>query len=118
MIGRAAMGYPFIFREVNNLLRTGDAGPAPTPMERCEAASLQLEWMAEHRDENRAVHEFRKHIILYSKGLYNCSQFKNRVVQLTEKDAVIAEMQNYFSNLPDVPTPRPRSALDSAPTWQ
>lgn len=118
MIGRAAMGYPFVFREINSLLSSGTEATAPTPLERYEAARLQLLWMAEHRDEKRAVNEFRKHILLYVRGLRNCSAFKNRVVQLTDKEAVIEAMREYFTSLPDVPTPRPVSVIEDSPTWQ
>ena len=118
MIGRAAMGYPFVFREINSLLSTGESPPAPTPMERYEAAKQQLLWMCEHRDEKRAVNEFRKHILLYVRGLYNCSSFKNKVVQLTERQAVVDTMFEYFSSLPDEPTPRPLSVVEDSPTWQ
>jgi tRNA-dihydrouridine synthase B len=118
MIGRAAMGYPFVFREINSLLSTGAQAPAPTPMERYEAAHQQLQWMTEHRNEKRAVNEFRKHILLYVRGLRDCSSFKNRVVQLTDRQSVIDEMYQYFSSLPDEPTPRPLWVVEDSPTWQ
>jgi tRNA-dihydrouridine synthase B len=118
MIGRAAMGYPFIFREINTLLQSGEKCAAPTPMERFEAARQQLIWMTEHRPEKRAVNEFRKHILLYVRGLRNCSSFKSCVVQLTDAYAVIDAMHDYFSSLPDEPTARPVSVVENSPTWQ
>ncbi|MBU1919202.1 tRNA dihydrouridine synthase DusB [bacterium] len=118
MIGRAAMGYPFVFREINSLLSSGLEAPAPTPLERYEAARQQLLWMTEHRNEKRAVNEFRKHILLYVRGLHNCSSFKNRVVQLTDAAAVTDAMYDYFASLPDIPTPRPLSVIEDSPTWQ
>lgn len=117
MIGRAAMGYPFIFREVKRLVESGDPGPPPTPIERFECARTQLLWMVKQWDERRGVNEFRKHCLAYARGLYQANRFKREVVQLTAADDVIDCMRRYFESLPDEPTPRPMSAVDEAPVW-
>jgi tRNA-dihydrouridine synthase B len=118
MIGRGAMGYPFIFREVNSLLLHGDAGAAPTPMERCECATEQLKCMVERVGESRGVKEFRKHLLAYVRGLQNSARFKNEVVQYLTVNEVTDSMNRYFSSLPDVPTPRPESAFEQAPLYE
>lgn len=118
MIGRGAMGYPFIFREIDHLLKTGEECPAPTPRERHEAAEQHLLMLVDFfGDPQRATLEFRKHLITYVKGLHGCSRFKSRAMQLMEPQAVIAEMNAYFAGLPDRPIPRPDDVLESAPVW-
>ena len=118
MIGRGAMGYPFIFREVDHFLKTGEEHPAPTPHERHEAAEQHLMMLVEFfGDPVRATLEFRKHLIMYVKGLHSCSRFKSRAMQLLDPHEVIAEMNEFFAGLPDQPIPRPTDVLESAPVW-
>lgn len=107
MIGRGAMGYPFIFREINHLLATGGELPPPTPMERCEAARLQLLWMCEQWGERRGTLEFRKHLLAYVRGLPHSVSFKLEAMKPEEPHAVIAAMERYLSALPDEPFARP-----------
>lgn len=117
MIGRAAMGYPFIFREVRSLL-SSTACAAPTPRERCDAAEQQLRWMLEFYSlPRRAVLEFRKHLLIYVKGLHGCAAFKRRAMTLLKPEDVFAALREYLHELPDVPTERPQSAIDEAPVW-
>lgn len=115
MIGRGAMAYPFIFREINNLLEHGDPGPAPTPMERYKCARIHLEWMTETYPEDRAVKEFRKHILAYVRGLPNNARFKNTIVRLMTAHEVNECMYQYLSSLPDEPIARPAAHWDPDP---
>jgi tRNA-dihydrouridine synthase B len=107
MIGRGAMGYPFIFREINHLIATSENLAPPTPLERLEAARLQLLWMAEQWGDRRGTLEFRKHLLTYVRGLPNSVAFKLEAMKPEEPQAVIAAMERYFSSLPDEPFPRP-----------
>ncbi|MBK6766098.1 MAG: tRNA dihydrouridine synthase DusB [bacterium] len=118
MIGRAAMGYPFIFREIRHLLGTNTPAVPPTPRERCAAAEQQLLWMLDFYSlSRRAVLEFRKHLLIYVKGLHGCASFKRHAMNLLEPDDVIVALRDYLLNLPDVPVERPQSAIDEAPVW-
>lgn len=118
MVGRGAMGYPFIFREVQHLLLHGEACEPPTPRERMDAAVQHLLWMVDYfPDPQRAVLEFRKHLLTYVKGLHGCAKFKFRAMQLLSPDEVIEEMRTFLESLPDRPIERPRDVLESAPVW-
>ena len=118
MIGRAAIGYPFIFREVNHLLRHGTTALPPTPGERLSAIQQHYAWMIEQWGERRAVCEFRKHLLAYVKGLPNSARFRNQVVQLKVSDQVFEATQVYFASLPNEPLARSVSVLDGAPVWE
>ncbi|MCX6600158.1 MAG: tRNA dihydrouridine synthase DusB [bacterium] len=107
MIGRAAIGYPFIFREVNHLLQHGQPLAPATPRERCEAARQQLQWMAEERGERRAVLEFRKHLLAYVRGLPGSVRFKTEAVTLEDADAVMNALRGFVASLPDEPIAPP-----------
>ncbi|MCB9357023.1 MAG: tRNA dihydrouridine synthase DusB [Calditrichaeota bacterium] len=118
MIGRGAMGYPFIFREVDHYLRVGHECPAPTPRERLDASEKHLEWLIEFfGDPRRATLEFRKHLLAYSKGLHGSARFKREAMSLLEPDAVRESMRSFYLSLPDHPVARPLSAIDEAPVW-
>jgi tRNA-dihydrouridine synthase B len=113
MIGRAAVGYPFIFREVNHLLCCGKPLAPATPRERYEAAEQQLEWMVEERGERRAVLEFRKQLLAYVRGLPRSVHFKTAAMSLESAADVLGALQEYVASLPDEPVapPWPASAL-------
>lgn len=118
MIGRGAMGYPFIFREIDHLLRQGEACAAPTPHERLEAAEQHLLWMVDYfPDPQRATLEFRKHLLTYVKGLHGCAKFKHRAMQMLNPEEVVSEMRMFFGSLPNIPIERPHDVLESAPVW-
>lgn len=119
MIGRATMGYPFIFREIDHLLRHGKTLPPPTPMERFEAASQQLRWLVEQWGEKRGVLEFRKHLLAYVRGLPRSTTYKVEAMKLVEMDRVIDSMREYVSTLPDMPFERPMPlGEDLPPAWR
>lgn len=117
MVGRGAMGYPFIFREANTLFSgTGPALP-PTPRERFQATRQQMKWMIDLYGEERAVRHFRKHAISYLRGLPHSAAVKREVVRLSEAHQVLDTLESYFSSLPDVPTAQSKAAFDHAPVW-
>jgi len=118
MVGRAAMGYPFIFREIDHFLRFGVACPAPTPRERLGAALSHLEWITDFfGDERRGVLEFRKHLLAYVKGLHGCARFKTRAMQMLAAEEVRSALIEFLTSLPDEPVARPANAVDDAPVW-
>jgi tRNA-dihydrouridine synthase B len=118
MIGRAAMGYPFIFREVNHLIQNGTAAAWPTPLERFEAARLQLSWAVDQWGEKRAVLEFRKHLLVFVRGLPRSVAFKQEAMKLMEAEPVIAAMHDYLASLPDEPVEPPRLPVAETGEWE
>ncbi len=91
MIGRGALGNPWIFRQL-----TG--GPPPTPEER---TALVLRHFDAHRAfvgaDLPAVREFRRHWGWYSHGLSGSSAFRNEVNRLDSADAARALAERFFS---------------------
>lgn len=87
MIGRAAQGRPWIFREIDHFLRTGDHLPAPTAE---EVRPLLAEHLADHYafyGAHLGVRTARKHIIWYTKQLEGGSDFCARMNALDDCDA-------------------------------
>lgn len=69
MIGRAAEGNPWIFRDVIHYLKTGDVLPPPTISERIEVAKRHFDLLIKYKGEHRGTLEGRKHMSWYFKGI-------------------------------------------------
>lgn len=97
MIGRAALGNPWIFRQTVHFLRTGELLPPPTPVERVKMALRHLEGLVAFRGEYRGVREMRKHAAWYMKGLPGASRVRERCFRAEtagELSGILAQYQN------------------------
>lgn len=77
MIGRAALGYPWVFREVAEYLATGQRLDPPTEQERITVAIEHLRLLVEEKGEHTGVREMRKHAGWYIKGLRGAAQARD-----------------------------------------
>lgn len=93
MIGRAAMGNPFIIRETVELLTTGRILPPPAIEERVEVALRHLELAIEFKGEWVAVREMRKQLAWYIKGRPGAAQIRTMINQATTKEEILAIMK-------------------------
>jgi len=80
MIGRAAIGYPWIFDEIKHFLKTGTHLPKPTLENRVEAARNHLQWAMDWKGEHLGVLETRRHYTNYFKGLPNFKEHRTKMV--------------------------------------
>ncbi len=80
MIGRAAIGYPFIFREVKHYLSTGQLLPPPTLEERIDACFKHFEFSLKWKGHRLGLIEMRSHYANYFKGIPNFKPFKVRLL--------------------------------------
>jgi tRNA-dihydrouridine synthase B len=69
MIGRAAVGRPWIFRDIRHYLEKGELLPEPAVSEKVDLALLHLDKSLEYKEGNRAIYEMRRHFSNYFKGL-------------------------------------------------
>lgn len=88
MIGRAAIGYPWIFREIKHYLATGQLLAPPTLEERVEVCRKHLRKSLEWKGPITGINEMRRHYANYLKGLPNIKEFRNRLVTLTTREEV------------------------------
>ncbi len=96
MIGRAAIGYPWIFREIRHYIATGEWLPAPTVEERVAVCKRHLQKSLECKGAVTGIHEMRGRYAGYLKGLPGIRDFQKRWVQLRtgeEVEAVLDEVQ-------------------------
>jgi nifR3 family TIM-barrel protein len=80
MIGRASIGYPWIFREIKAYVKDGTILPPPTIAERVAAAKEHLERSLEWKGERLGVVEMRRHYTNYFRGLRNIKHYRSKLV--------------------------------------
>ncbi len=97
MIGRAAIGYPWIFREMHHYMETGEHLDPPTMGERVEAVREHLQRSIEWKGERKAILEMRKHYGKYFKGVPHFKLYRQKLV--TSEDRV--EIENTFESILD-----------------
>ena len=89
MIGRAAVGCPFVFREVRAALKN-DPIPPVTNAERLSAALLQLDLAIADKGERVAVMESRKQAAQYLFGLRDAAAYRRRICEAKTREEVEA----------------------------
>lgn len=99
MIGRAAQGRPWIFREINHYLATGKHLPPPEVSEIHRVLIDHLHDLYEFYGEYSGVRIARKHISWYTKGLIGSAGFRQSMNQLQTSDQQILETNKFFSAL-------------------
>ena len=89
MIGRAAVGRPFVFREIRAALN-GEAIPPVTDAERLDAALLQLDLAIDDKGERIAVMESRKQAAQYLFGLRDAAAYRREICEAKSREEVAA----------------------------
>lgn len=100
MIGRAAIGYPWIFREIKHYLHTGELLPPPTLQERIDACRKHLHGSVTWKGEKLGILEMRRHYGNYLKGLPNIKEFRLKIVtcdSLAGIEELLEEIMEYYS---------------------
>lgn len=82
MIGRAAIGYPWIFNEIKHFVKTGEHLPPPTIEERVNVVRKHLYKSVEWKNPVVGINEMRRHYANYLKGLPNIKEYRNKLVIL------------------------------------
>lgn len=99
MIGRAAIGYPWIFNEIKHYFATGELLPSPTIADRVEAAKNHLLWSVEWKGERQGVVEMRRHYANYFKGIPNFKEHRHKLVTLDASQEVVKALDNVLEVL-------------------
>jgi nifR3 family TIM-barrel protein len=95
MIGRAAIGYPWIFGDIKHYMETGTHRPGPTLEERVRVCRAHLQSSIEWKGEKVGIHEMRRHYANYFKGMAHFKPYRIRLVtseNLTEIEETLAEI--------------------------
>ena len=99
MIGRGAMGNPWIFAQIEHYLKTGEKLPKTTNQEKYEILKEHIELDIKEKGECVALNEMRKHIAWYTKNMKDSSSFRNEINHIENKDELMNKIKEYFCNL-------------------
>ncbi|MFM7510399.1 MAG: tRNA dihydrouridine synthase DusB [Bacteroidota bacterium] len=97
MIGRAAIGYPWIFREIKHFFETGQHLNPPSVEERVAVCRKHLRRSIEWKNPVVGINEMRRHYANYLKGLPNIKEFRNQLVTLKTEEEINAVLDKVAS---------------------
>lgn len=86
MVGRAALGNPWIFREINTYFEKGIILSAPDMDEKCDVMLRHIERLVKLKGERVGMREARKHTAYYLKGFKNAAKLRNKAFSMETLD--------------------------------
>lgn len=99
MIGRGALGNPWMLYRTVEYLKTGELLPEPGAEEKIRIAILHMDRLAALKGENVAVREMRKHLAWYLKGMKSAARIKDVIMEETKRDEMVRILENFVANL-------------------
>lgn len=99
MIGRGALGNPWMLYRTIEYLTTGNLPSDPTPEEKMKVAILHMDRLIALRNEQVAVREMRKHMAWYLKGLPGAARIKDKIMDETSRDGLVEILEDYIASL-------------------
>jgi nifR3 family TIM-barrel protein len=102
MIGRAAIGYPWIFNEIKHFLQTGEHLAPPSIAQRIEVIREHLIRSMQWKGKMLGILEMRRHYSNYLKGISHIKDFRNQLVQknsFEEIDEILCEIESRYSSI-------------------
>lgn len=99
MIGRGAMGNPWLLKRTCELLKEGYASPKPDAFARINMALRHLKMVSRYKGDHRAVREMRKHIAWYMKGLRDSARVRESVNKAVTPEELIRILTEYSEAL-------------------
>ncbi len=88
MIGRAAIGYPWIFNEIKHFMKTGEHLAAPDIHERVNVCLKHFDFSIDWKGDRQGVLEMRRHYTNYFRGFHNFKPFRTQLVESLEVDEI------------------------------
>ena len=98
MIGRGALGNPWIFQKIKHFLEIGEKLPEVSLEERFAVIKEHFLLELQEKGEYTGIREFRKHLAYYTKGLPNSSEFRCKINELESKKEVMTALDEYYNS--------------------
>jgi tRNA-dihydrouridine synthase B len=89
MIGRAAIGYPWIFNEIKHFVKHGERPAPPDMVERIRVTKKHLEFSIRWKGDRLGIFEMRRHYTNYFKGMPDFKPFRTRLVEADNEQEVL-----------------------------
>ncbi len=96
MVARGALGNPFLFREINALLETGETAAPASMQERAQTLLRQAKTAAGLKGERQAMLQIRKHAAWYLKGMKGASKLREAAVRISS----MSELEDLIKHIP------------------
>ncbi|AOK90694.1 tRNA dihydrouridine synthase DusB [Paenibacillus polymyxa] len=113
MIGRGALGNPWMLYRTIEYLQTGELLPDPSPEEKIRIAILHMDRLVALKGEAVAVREMRKHLAWYLKGFKGSARIKDVIMEETKRDDMVRILDQFVSQLHMVDTDEPSTSATS-----
>lgn len=97
MIGRAAQGNPWIFRQFTHYLETGERLPGPTMKERAAVILRHLDLLLKYKGDYVGPREMRKHATWYTRGIVHGAILRDRFNKAVTREDFVEILEEYFS---------------------
>ncbi len=98
MIGRGALGRPWIFRQVEAYLKNGEILPEPPVEERMNVMLRHIEKLCEYKGDYIGMREARKHSAWYIRGIKGAASYRNSIGKLSTMDELKALAEDVINN--------------------
>jgi nifR3 family TIM-barrel protein len=99
MVGRAALGNPWMLYRTVQFLETGELAPDPSLREKIDVCMLHLDRLIDLKGEFVAVREMRKHVAWYVKGMKGASVIKDQINQFNSRDEIKDVLYGFVSEI-------------------
>ncbi len=101
MIGRASIGYPWVFNEIKHFMKTGEHLAPPTLTDRVHTAKEHLRMSIEWKGERLGINEMKRHYTNYFRGIREFKEYRTRLVTSFDLDeiwSILDEIPKRFSD--------------------
>jgi tRNA-dihydrouridine synthase B len=101
MIGRASIGYPWIFNEIKHFMKTGEHLPKPGIQERVEATRQHLMSSVKWKGETLGILEMKRHYTNYFKGIDHFKDYRMKLVTSFDLNEILATLDEISEHYAD-----------------
>ncbi|MDG0973926.1 MAG: tRNA dihydrouridine synthase DusB [Crocinitomicaceae bacterium] len=101
MIGRASIGYPWIFNEIKHFVKTGEHLPKPGVKERVEVTRRHIEMSVKWKGETLGLVEMKRHYTNYFKGIPHFKDYKTKLVTSFDLQEIYDTLDDIEANFAD-----------------
>lgn len=102
MIGRASIGYPWIFNEIKHFQKTGEHLPSPTVEQRVNVARRHLDLSIKWKGEKLAINEMKRHYSNYFRGIANIKPLRSKLVTTYDLDEIYATLDEIARDFQEI----------------
>ncbi len=106
MIGRAALGNPWMLYQTVQYLETGTLPPPPTPKEKIDVCMLHLDRLIRLKGEKIAIMEMRKHAAWYLKGMRGNAKVRRKINEVTTREQLSTVLYSFVEQLESENAPK------------